>query len=720
MDESRAHQMALPAGYQLDQYRIETELGHGGFGITYRALDTHLDREVAIKEYLPRELAYREAGSTVRPISRGEQELFEWGLERFLDEGRTLAKLDHPAIIRVHSLFRANETAYLVMEYCEGEPLDRVLEREGRLSPERVQSVAETLLSALETLHGQDVIHRDIKPANIFLRSDGSPVLLDFGSARQALGSQSRSVTAVVSAGYAPIEQYSTTSRQGPWTDLYGLGATLYRCVTGVTPPEASARTVEDGLRPSVEVVAGQYPNSLLESIDAALVLQPGQRLQSVAQWRRLMAQSGSAQGAESIPPRKDPDGGESALRGGPGQPGGVGKKRLFGWAAAAVLMVSAGGVGFYQYEEAQAEDERLWSEADEAESLEAYEEYLAGCEERWICDYETDAREAVEEQEEELAAAEQEDERLWTNAQEAGTQEAYEDYLAGCPERLACEHEADAEQALARLQEREEAREEDERLWSEAQDEESIEGYEEYLAGCDDRQICQYESDAQAAIAEEEEELAAAEDERLWSEAQEADSIEAYEEYLADCEDRLICEHESAAQEELDSFIGHGYRYRDNGDGTVTDRETGLMWMRCSLGQTWREGTCKEDADRFDWNEAKDQEGHRFAGYDDWRLPEIEELKGLVYCSSGEPSYRDLSHRLDADWEDRERCEGDYDSPTIDEIAFPNTPASIFRSASPLAGYSNLAWNVNFRHGDDHWTTKGRNNRVRLVRGGQ
>ncbi len=282
---SEYHSQALPTGTHLGEYRIERVLGHGGFGITYLAQDVNLQTPVAIKEFLPAETAYRDNDSKVRALSSGHQEFFEWGLERFIDEARVLARFRHPSIIQVYRFLQENETAYLVTEYCEGEPLDRLLEREGRLDEARVQALINPLLDALEQLHAQDVIHRDIKPGNIYLRTDGTPVLLDFGSARQAFGARSRSMTSVVSAGYAPIEQYSSRGKQGPWTDLYGLGATLYRCVTGQTPPEASERIVEDELVPAVNTADNSYPRLLLESIDAALAVRSEQRLQSVGKF---------------------------------------------------------------------------------------------------------------------------------------------------------------------------------------------------------------------------------------------------------------------------------------------------------------------------------------------------------------------------------------------------------------------------------------------------
>jgi formylglycine-generating enzyme required for sulfatase activity len=288
------HRNSLPSGYRLAEFSIQSILGHGGFGITYRARDEDLHQDVAIKEYLPREVATRVEDSTVVPISEGDRETFEWGLDRFLEEARTLARFKHPNIIGVRRFLRANGTAYLVMDYCEGESLESVLTREGTLGSDRVGKMLNRLLDALGELHAASVTHRDIKPGNIYLKEDGSPLLLDFGAARQALAQHSRSVTAMATPGYAAFEQYSTRGKQGPWTDIYGLGATLYRCVTGRRPPDASDRILEDELIPAVDAAPG-YPRALLEQIDAALKARPGKRPQSIAAWRGSGGSGGSS-----------------------------------------------------------------------------------------------------------------------------------------------------------------------------------------------------------------------------------------------------------------------------------------------------------------------------------------------------------------------------------------------------------------------------------------
>ena len=234
---------ALPVGRVLSDYRIEGILGQGGFGITYLAIDTNLGRKVAVKEYYPREFAVRDGTLTIRATGNAEdRETFKWGLTRFLEEARILARFEHPNIVAVRRFFEANGTAYLVMDYCDGEPLDEVIKRNGPLSKEQLERILLPLLDGLEEIHGTNFLHRDIKPANIFIRRDGSPVLLDFGAARQETGNHSRSVTSLATAGYAAVEQYSTRGKQGPWTDIYGLGATLYRAVTGEKPQESTDR----------------------------------------------------------------------------------------------------------------------------------------------------------------------------------------------------------------------------------------------------------------------------------------------------------------------------------------------------------------------------------------------------------------------------------------------------------------------------------------------
>jgi serine/threonine protein kinase len=284
---------ALPSACMLDEYRIDSILGAGGFGVTYKALDTHLETWVAIKEYFPVEWSFRDAdGVTVYPNSQGEASGPEgqlsdylWGLERFLDEARVLARVQHPYVVRVKRYFRAHGTAYIVMDYEEGEPLSAVLRDGETLGEDEVRGLLEDVLPALQAVHEQGYLHRDIKPSNLYLRSsDHRVILIDFGAAREAVGRHSKSVTSLVTPGYSPPEQYTTRNdRYGTWTDIYALGAVLYRCITGHVPIEAAERLLDDHLEPALKVGAGRYSTNLLEVIDRALAVRPERRFLTVA-----------------------------------------------------------------------------------------------------------------------------------------------------------------------------------------------------------------------------------------------------------------------------------------------------------------------------------------------------------------------------------------------------------------------------------------------------
>ena len=280
--------LALPIGTSLLDFRIEAILGQGGFGITYLALDTILNCHVAIKEYFPREFSVRDGSQQVRAAgSRDERDTFAWGLKRFIEEARLLALFNDPNIIGVSRFFEANGTAYLVMDYCTGEALDTIIKRDGFISQPRLNKILFPLLDSLEHIHKFGLLHRDIKPANIFIRADGSPVLLDFGSARQQISGHSRSTTSLATAGYSPIEQYAGNAVHGPWTDIYGLAATLYRVVTGERPPNSTGRVDHDNLAPLFGT-SNSYGPRFLAAIDAGMAVRPEGRPQSIGQWRNM------------------------------------------------------------------------------------------------------------------------------------------------------------------------------------------------------------------------------------------------------------------------------------------------------------------------------------------------------------------------------------------------------------------------------------------------
>ena len=290
MSEASQPLNALPQGYRLQEYELVRVLGFGGFGMTYLGFDHNLDKPVAIKEYLPSDIATRTADHSVSPQASEVRGDFQWGLERFVDEARTLARFDHRHIIKVHRFFEAHGTAYIVMEYAEGETLSAHLERKGSLSEAELKAILYPLLDGLAVVHGADFLHRDIKPGNIVLRDvDGSPVLLDFGAARQAIGAKSRSVTSIVTPGYAPIEQYSTRGRQGAWTDIYALGGVCYRALTGDVPEDATDRMRDDPLVPVSQRCAGRASAAFLSAVDWALSVDEGDRPQGVGAWREAM-----------------------------------------------------------------------------------------------------------------------------------------------------------------------------------------------------------------------------------------------------------------------------------------------------------------------------------------------------------------------------------------------------------------------------------------------
>jgi len=289
----KIHRNALKPGYQLHWYTMKEILGQGGFGITYLAHDNNLDKDVAIKEYLPIELAVREGDSSIQPVTEDRGKNYKWGLDRFIKEAQTLAKFGHPNIVRVYSVFEENNTAYMVMEYEHGESLQEILTRRKTLEEAELLSILIPILGGLAIVHKSEFIHRDIKPANIFVRKDGSPVLLDFGSARQALVEQTKTLTSLVSPGYAPFEQYySKGESQGPWTDIYGMGATLYRAVAGIAPMDAVDRSksildrLKDNFVPAVEIGKDKYSVRFLKAIDHALKFKPQERPQTLSQWK--------------------------------------------------------------------------------------------------------------------------------------------------------------------------------------------------------------------------------------------------------------------------------------------------------------------------------------------------------------------------------------------------------------------------------------------------
>lgn len=271
------------------QYLIGKVLGKpGGFGVTYLALDIKLETKVAIKEYLPRDLAGRDAGHhTVSPHSEEDGEFFRYGLTQFLQEARTLAQFDHANIVRVRNFFEENGTGYLVMDYYDGITLADYLAQQpqGRLPVKTAVGILMPILDGLREVHAKNFLHRDIKPQNIYLTTANRPILLDFGAARQAMGERSRSLSVVLSEGYAPYEQYHRRGEQGPWTDIYACAAVLYHAVAGEAPPPATERVHKDEL----DIAALGVSASLAEALRLGLATDHHNRPQRMTEFQALL-----------------------------------------------------------------------------------------------------------------------------------------------------------------------------------------------------------------------------------------------------------------------------------------------------------------------------------------------------------------------------------------------------------------------------------------------
>lgn len=353
---SAFHKNALQSGYRLAEYKIESVLGHGGFGITYLARDRSLGALVAIKEYLPHEIASRDNKTIVLPRpARDAVRDYQLGLKNFVKEARALARFKHPNIVRVLRYLEANGTAYMVMEYEEGHSLADYLKRHGpRLDEQIILRVFIPILNGLHAVHEAEMLHLDIKPENIYLRKNDSPMLIDFGSARRGTAHMQK---VALTHGYAPMEQYPDKGTPGAWTDVYAIGASMYRCLSGKTPDDALERYQAvlkyqvDPLTPALKAGKNSYQRHVLECIDWAIQIYPRDRPQSARELQEaLMGKGPSArQTAVSQPANFNRPPSKAAYKRSFTTASGAGKNAhsaAVGWMAAGLMVASLSVAG--------------------------------------------------------------------------------------------------------------------------------------------------------------------------------------------------------------------------------------------------------------------------------------------------------------------------------------------------------------------------------------
>jgi serine/threonine protein kinase len=274
--------LPLQEGSSLENYRILRVLAAGGFSFVYLAHDEN-DAPVAIKEYLPSTLALRTNGASHPLVPEENAAQFNYGMKCFFEEGRALAHLAHPNVVRVLNFFRANSTVYLVMRYERGRSLQEHIKlHRGALEEQWIRRTFEQLLNGLREVHSNKLMHLDIKPANVYVRNDGTPLLIDFGAARQTLSHEGMKLPPTYTPGFASPEQHARRELLGPWSDIYSVGATMYSCLSGASPQPADQRSAKDQVVPARRAFSGKYSNDLLDTIDWCMQMDHMQRPQSV------------------------------------------------------------------------------------------------------------------------------------------------------------------------------------------------------------------------------------------------------------------------------------------------------------------------------------------------------------------------------------------------------------------------------------------------------
>ena len=495
------------------QFVVGRVLGKpGGFGITYLGWDLNLQTRVAIKEFLPRDLAGRSGDrATVAVHAQDDAELFRFGLEQFLLEARTLAQLDHPNIVRVRHFFEANGTAYLVMDYYQGLSLAEYLDqRGGRLPEDQAKLLIPPTLDGLRAVHAKGFLHRDLKPQNLYLahlESGGvRPILLDFGAARHAMGERSRSLSAIITPGYAPFEQYHRNGVQGPWTDIYSAAAVLYRMVTGETPPEATERRDRDTLRPAAAF--GVSPG-LSQALAVAMAQTPEGRPQTVQSFQALLAEPISAAPLPfPVPP-------PSPTPVPPTQP--ATSRAWMTWLVLAVVLAAGGTFAWlestrheqqHEQESQRQRDDRAFAAARAQDAVPAYRMYLGTCTADG-CGHQAEALARLDDLDRQEAARQrvQRDDAAYAQARREDTGDSYLAYLGACADN-GCGHHVEVEQALARKlksateQEKNRQAALDEALYTSAQRANTETAFRQYLNNCQ-ATGCGHRSEASAKLAE-------------------------------------------------------------------------------------------------------------------------------------------------------------------------------------------------------------------------
>lgn len=343
------HGNALPIGSFLGEFELTSVLGEGGFGIVYLAWDHSLERRVALKEYMPSALAARSGATQVQVRSARHQETFEVGLRSFVNEAKLLAQFDHPSLVKVYRFWEANGTAYMVMPFYEGTTLKDHLKALGQPPDEAwLMELLAPLTEALAVVHAENCYHRDIAPDNvILLQGSERPLLLDFGAARRVIGDMTQALTVILKPGYAPVEQYAETPgmKQGPWTDVYALAATMHFAIVGRTPPPAVGRLIGDSYQPLQDLAAVRYSERFLQAIDRALGVRPEDRTPSIAAFRGDLGLGDvTAAPARAAAPARVP----AAAPAGARAPDAPGRSRGLALAAGGAVLLAAGAAALF------------------------------------------------------------------------------------------------------------------------------------------------------------------------------------------------------------------------------------------------------------------------------------------------------------------------------------------------------------------------------------